>query len=1308
MIEDISSKIAALSSEIIKSSDDAQAKLSSYGLIVYDSEKQELLHRVEYMYGNSLCVPEDVEFVFVSVDIFSKFLLNVTCLNYFAPLMFRSANDNGFYFGFKVKSLAFKDLQAWGQKLFEITENCAKNGFVFPTKEHWDFFNNHEDSSPIIRLADHSFVRIEKVKNSLAPMEEFSNLYRMFDGERHYLILKNDCDLMKNMKEDSIDILTEISFEGFIECTETLKNEIPLIVKNEDLSGNMIKINYNHSNLVLVFAEDIIAIYENWFDYLSCNFILMINFKKIKISRNYYILRNPSEAYNKVCATKGSVDVTVTSEDSLNRAKECFKSEFVDLEYSVRCLSMYISRHFICENWALNQGRPGPFAYSCILSQIQASGSGKSRTSQLLSLVMDTLYMSSKTNSGFPLECKIFENFKRSLDSWIRKKPAGFISIAILLVVILNFLYRILFLCMKRRKSFFEYMNPNVILRVDENDPVFITDNFQEFIDEATNGLPRDMNIIGGQIFTSFGDSWSFYNTRPFDNKNIYQIPFSTKILDSHPYAKDYSFKALEKLLEDNRKTRVKLMVEKLYSNLSITESGEKEMKLISDLSTLPYTMIIFDEAQNLLSTYNKTDFYLVTNYDGSTCEIDLFRLIRRSFRISPFNWRFIWGMFLSTNTNITNFIPTPEEDPSLKLLKDTFILPPFLMNCNFDVFAQKFYDRAYEIAKPKEYIYNLQRIIDIISCGRPLFYTNFYNYDPSLKGILSEKANIPWINTWSSLKDSLSCLYKLCEIKISGKEESDIVDLISENENVKFAVISAAIGILNIPSVVDKRELLRNHMAWLVAADVRGDGGLEITYTSEGFFNSVMAKALEQYTKSRELPLSFLENSYSKTFFDTGETGEIVCRFLFLLAILRTKIVFPAEFSQPSNDLNFNKISSIFYPRRVDDFLEKFVCRNMVKTFLDFCDAFYCKTTNTNENVFSDSLIAFSYFHRCKTVENPVEFTRAMLYRGCARITRAGHPGADFILPLVSGDDRLGNILVQVKFVTQHYLKVKYCKLSKEDREEQMRDLLNKFKEDGINPANLDENSKCTTTFFRKSISTFNLNKIFGASAENKDFDKTSPPNTQKRLKSDDSKIRRKNTPNPEQSSDQKRKHPDSVDDKKLNRPFPSLRIFIAIREDSEIISTVEFDEFGPILLIETNGEHPFLGVNEKNMISNIIKKSSRSDVPIQELWGQYFGPTHSRISSDKPVNPVYFDKSIDDDKEKLELTFFKDHMDDLKNEFENRPDFILEFKKLCEPIPVSNVVSSKDSLGASSSRSRSQNDQIFSKANRRRSKNK
>ena len=321
--------------------------------------------------------------------------------------------------------------------------------------------------------------------------------------------------------------------------------------------------------------------------------------------------------------------------------------------------------------------------------------------------------------------------------------------------------------------------------------------------------------------------------------------PLARRSRSSHALAANFTFEGLKLLLETSRAERVENMAEKWPKD----EREERKARFSSDLEGLPYAMIIFDEAQNLLASYTNYLTYTVKNYDGSFLDLDFFRLIRRCFRISPFNWECVWGMVLSTNTNISNFVPTPMEDPSLRMWENTFLLPPFLMNCNFDVFAEKYYNSLYELRNPKEYLCQLQRILDIISCGRPLFHSSFH-VSKDFKNTLASLADKPWIKHWGPLNASFRELYTFCLLKISCTTAAidDIDNQISKNENLKFALVSASIGLLNIPSVVNKQELVKNNMAWLVAADIQ-KGELEITYPSEGFFNSVAARILEQST---------------------------------------------------------------------------------------------------------------------------------------------------------------------------------------------------------------------------------------------------------------------------------------------------------------------------------------------------------------------------------------------------------------------------------------------------------------------------
>jgi hypothetical protein len=121
--------------------------------------------------------------------------------------------QNGSYFAVNVKSRAFKDLERPCNEFLKIKGDFERKRFIFPLNEHLDLFKNSKDSSTIIRFDNYSFVRVEEAKDSITPMEEFYNLYKMFDGDRHYMILNNDCTLMNNIKRH-YDLSTMIINEG--------------------------------------------------------------------------------------------------------------------------------------------------------------------------------------------------------------------------------------------------------------------------------------------------------------------------------------------------------------------------------------------------------------------------------------------------------------------------------------------------------------------------------------------------------------------------------------------------------------------------------------------------------------------------------------------------------------------------------------------------------------------------------------------------------------------------------------------------------------------------------------------------------------------------------------------------------------------------------------------------------------------------------------------------------------------------------------------------------------------------------------
>jgi hypothetical protein len=104
--------------------------LASYGLISCDLGIHGLLHKDEYMYGHPFCVSDKIEFVFVSIDLFSKILSSFTSLSYILPFLFYSEIDNGCYLAVSVKSTTFKDLQKLGKEFLKIKWDFEKIRFI--------------------------------------------------------------------------------------------------------------------------------------------------------------------------------------------------------------------------------------------------------------------------------------------------------------------------------------------------------------------------------------------------------------------------------------------------------------------------------------------------------------------------------------------------------------------------------------------------------------------------------------------------------------------------------------------------------------------------------------------------------------------------------------------------------------------------------------------------------------------------------------------------------------------------------------------------------------------------------------------------------------------------------------------------------------------------------------------------------------------------------------------------------------------------------------------------------------------------
>jgi hypothetical protein len=92
----------------------------------------------------------------------------------------------------------------------------------------------------------------------------------------------------------STDIKTKILNEGFIEPTVSHIDEIPLIIENGNLSGDIIEIEYNKTKLFLVFDALLNGLYNRWSKVLN-KFVITFTTGEADARKSYFILPESSE-----------------------------------------------------------------------------------------------------------------------------------------------------------------------------------------------------------------------------------------------------------------------------------------------------------------------------------------------------------------------------------------------------------------------------------------------------------------------------------------------------------------------------------------------------------------------------------------------------------------------------------------------------------------------------------------------------------------------------------------------------------------------------------------------------------------------------------------------------------------------------------------------------------------------------------------------------------------------------------------------------------------------------------------------------
>jgi hypothetical protein len=689
----------------------------------------------------------------------------------------------------------------------------------------------------------------------------------------------------------------------------------------------------------------------------------------------------------------------------------------------------YLSRHYKGGNtfYTLAAGGSEWFGnyYSPITCINQSTGSGKSRLSNELSPFILPIILSGYNATGYPkqsLVLKSFVQFMLQYNTFNGSKPHA----SCIMTLTHEFLRRVLFFSIEELVRDTRYS-------VDWSAGTLIGTSHATLADRAKLfGKPiilRDLEhfglkskdiLAGFQDFITKHKGAKIYKyglvvngidlSRPRHSK-YEEIPMLTD-------KKDWAIPSIDvliKVLEQIRPERILHLVERRGSD------GDIEMKTseaTKELNWLPHVLFVFDEGQNLLGfeknpedpmePLTKPGKYLpFIEFGESEKIIDIFRLIRRTMRYSGLCWKYCWATTVSTDISMTEFNPKMTPQSSARLLIETMLIPPYINNDAYDVIAGDYKAIDGDREKQDGYVYleSWKRIRDILSCGRPLFFTFV---EVSVAKATWESQAFCKFDSWDQqVVDAFTNLHQLIQDKLNGGlVGSNLLKEDLANSYLVYALLSSAVGLYGCPTNMRKEKLVCKRMAQIVSFDMNQDT-LEIDYPSEGTFNILCCLILYRQfhtfveynpTVCRE----FFAPAADKSFATWKITG-ILARLLFLFAHISA----PPTLCLSEDSLR--DLNMIYAPRFVKDVLVRLSNQDVVDEFLGKLG---CR--------FANCLTYFGYFEKCSEVSDPIIACKSMLYRGSARYFPAGHTGADLMLPLVLNDGKYGLILVQVKgFVT-------------------------------------------------------------------------------------------------------------------------------------------------------------------------------------------------------------------------------------------------------------------------------------------------
>ena len=685
-----------------------------------------------------------------------------------------------------------------------------------------------------------------------------------------------------------------------------------------------------------------------------------------------------------------------------------FQRTFEDKALLGESFLSYLSRHYNIKKLLEKKGNVLRY-YAPFMAANQSSGSGKSRLLHEISEWVLPVIISGPNPTGLPRGSSLLSSFTNLMGDSIKVKNLHMHS---LMTATHNFLSRTIYhaICARIKTC------KEVVSRRDGKVP--------EQTGDSISTIPELTEDVAEEFFRSAVDADAATAANPLSGIAMYlekSTNMDPPIIDADT-PRETKFECIsgggvdeEKLtllLNHIRNARVTYLVKTMGQNKDVVNQK---------LGWLPHVLLVFDEAHHLTAKLNENAKMTVID-EGDFFSTDPFKIFRRTTRNSNFYWTYAWSITVSTNSSMSNFSPTREDDPSVRDLEKVTIIPPFIYEDSFDIFAhdnyRKIWQPGYKVVPQNGlmYIYSWDRIRHILSCGRPLFYSFVEAKMGSNK--LSQPLEISdeWPNEAQVAFDDLITMIGM---KMNGGNSGSL----EMDKSLLYALFAGSVGMYSFPEVLLNREdMIRRRLSWVVSYNIETKD-CEIAYPSEGIFNCVLSLMLDRHLVellknfSNDDIFAFFNKPGFKKQFSYWQVTEVLARLMILLAFHRTLPVTRSDAASTESMLermsinftNSSHLSRLLYPRLVKELFYKF---SLLPNDRLEIDKFFVALGKE----YDGALTTFGYFQEVRELGNPLEFVQSMLFRGSAKyFSNTSQPGADAVLPLVMADGSYGVILVQI-----------------------------------------------------------------------------------------------------------------------------------------------------------------------------------------------------------------------------------------------------------------------------------------------------